>query len=210
MYARFGKRILDLLLSSAALVLLSPLILVVALLVRMKLGRPIFFRQERPGLRGKPFNLVKFRTMTTDRDSSGALLPDRRRLTPFGKFLRRMSIDELPEMVNVLRGEMSLIGPRPLLVKYMPYFDPSEMTRFQVLPGITGWAQIHGRNGATWDERLKMDVWYVENISFKLDLAILAATLRNVVLGKDVEVDPRSVMLDLDEERKQHVSTGAV
>jgi len=180
-YRRRGKRALDLFLVLAALPLLSPLLGVVALLVRLRLGAPVLFRQQRPGLAGQPFTLFKFRTMTGARDACGNLLPDDRRLTPLGRFLRATSLDELPELFNVLRGEMSLVGPRPLLVQYLERYTPQQARRHQVRPGITGWAQVNGRNALTWEEKFALDVWYVDRQSLWLDLKIVALTICKIV-----------------------------
>ncbi len=195
------KRVMDALIAAAALAILSPALAAVALAVRINLGTPVFFRQERPGLHGRPFCLVKFRTMRHSAGPDWVPLPDEQRLTRFGRFLRASSLDELPELWNVLRGDMSLVGPRPLLVKYLPCYTPRERRRHDVRPGITGWAQVNGRNRVSWSERLEMDVWYVENRSLLLDLRILLLTLRSVTRRKGLVVDPRSIMLDLDEER---------
>jgi undecaprenyl phosphate N,N'-diacetylbacillosamine 1-phosphate transferase len=203
LYARGGKRLLDLVLSSLALVLLSPLLLGLAVLVRFRLGRPVIFRQRRPGHGEALFDLMKFRTMTDERDVSGALLPDSERLTRFGALLRQTSLDELPELFNVLRGDMSLVGPRPLLTRYTPYFTEAERVRFQVRPGITGLAQVEGRNDLNWDARIAADVRYVENLSLGLDLRILFLTLERVLTRKGLQVDPGAVMLDFDEERRR-------
>jgi len=175
-YLRFGKRALDLLVSSSALILLSPLIALLALMVRLKFGTPVLFRQKRPGLNGIPFTLCKFRTMTDARDSKGRLLADAERLTRFGRFLRSTSLDELPELLNVLRGEMSLVGPRPLLMEYLDRYTPEQSRRHDVRPGITGWAQINGRNVLAWEEKFALDVWYVDHQSLLLDMRILALT----------------------------------
>ncbi|MBQ3388964.1 MAG: sugar transferase [Thermoguttaceae bacterium] len=176
-YRTFGKRLCDITVSLFLLVLLSVPLLFLALAVRLFLGSPVFFRQERPGRGGQIFRLIKFRTMTDQRDREGNLLPDAERLTRFGNFLRRTSLDELPELLNVLKGEMSLVGPRPLLVKYLPLYSPEQARRHLVRPGITGWAQVHGRNAITWEEKFRFDVWYVEHVSFWLDLRIIAMTL---------------------------------
>ena len=175
--ARFLKRLIDVLTSTLLLILLSPLLLVLALLVRVKLGRPVFFSQERPGLHGKLFKLYKFRSMREAFDETGKPLPDEERLTPFGRFLRSSSLDELPELFNVLKGEMSLVGPRPLLVAYLARYTPEQARRHNVLPGITGWAQVNGRNALTWEEKFKLDVWYVDHQSLWLDIKILFLTL---------------------------------
>lgn len=201
MYRKFGKRLLDLIISLAALVLLLPVIGLLAILVRLKLGSPIFFIQERPGLGAHPFNLLKFRTMTDARDERGQLLPDSIRLTRFGRILRGASLDELPELLNVVKGEMSLVGPRPLLTKYLAYYREDERLRHTVRPGITGWAQVKGRNSLSWDERLALDVWYVNNSSLRLDARIILLTLGSVLRQDGIIVDPRSAMLDLDQER---------
>jgi lipopolysaccharide/colanic/teichoic acid biosynthesis glycosyltransferase len=176
-----SKRIFDLLLTIPGVILISPLILVLAVLVRVKLGSPILFRQVRPGFRGKLFTLNKFRTMTDQRDAEGNLLPDADRLTSFGRFLRSTSMDELPELLNVLRGEMSLVGPRPLLTAYLDRYTPEQARRHDVLPGMAGWAQINGRNALTWEEKFKLDVWYVDHWSLWLDVKILALTFIKVI-----------------------------
>jgi sugar transferase EpsL len=172
-----SKRIFDLLVAGLMLVLLSPLLLVLALLVWLKHGRPLFFRQTRPGYLGRPFAIYKFRTMNDRRDAEGRLLPDAERLTGFGRFLRGTSLDELPELLNVLRGEMSLVGPRPLLMQYLERYTPEQARRMHVLPGITGWAQVNGRNLLTWEDKFRLDVWYVDHWSLWLDVKILALTL---------------------------------
>ena len=174
---RFLKRLFDLLASALLLILLSPLLLILALLVRFKLGRPVLFSQERPGLRGHPFKLYKFRSMRDAYDDSGKPLPDEQRLTPFGRFLRSSSLDELPELFNVLKGEMSLVGPRPLLTAYLERYTPDQARRHEVLPGITGWAQVNGRNALSWEEKFELDVWYVNHQSLWLDIKILFITL---------------------------------
>ncbi len=171
------KRMLDLILATLGLVVLSPLFLLLALLVRLLLGKPVLFRQERAGYKGRPFTIYKFRTMTDARDAGGNLLPDAARLTRFGRFLRALSLDELPELFNVLRGEMSLVGPRPLLLEYLPRYSPEQMRRHDVYPGLTGWAQIHGRNALTWQDKFALDVWYADHWSFWLDVRILLLTL---------------------------------
>ncbi len=181
MYRRHVKRALDLLIAALALALLSPVLLAVACGVRAAIGRPVLFRQQRPGLRGRPFTILKFRTMADARDQAGNLLPDAERLSGFGRFLRSTSLDELPELWNVLRGEMSLVGPRPLLMQYLPRYTPEQARRHEVRPGITGWAQINGRNALSWEEKFALDVWYVDNLSVGLDLRIIAATLGKIV-----------------------------
>ena len=197
------KRIFDIIVALAGLLTLLPVLALLAVLVKTKLGSPIFFTQVRPGLNEKPFRMIKFRTMRELYDSRGELLPDAARLTRFGSFLRSSSLDELPELWNVLRGDMSLVGPRPLLMRYLDYFTDLERFRYRVRPGITGWAQINGRNESGWDARLAHDVWYVQNQSFLLDLKILTMTALRVVKSEGVVVDPSAKMLDLDEERKQ-------
>jgi len=181
MYHVLGKRVFDLTLTGLLLPVLLPLMALVALLVRLKLGGPVLFAQERPGLHGKPFLMRKFRTMTDARDAAGKLLPDSERLPPFGAFLRSTSLDELPELFNVLNGEMSLVGPRPLLMEYLERYTPEQARRHEVKPGITGWAQICGRNTITWEEKFALDVWYVDNITLRLDLRILIITLWKVL-----------------------------
>lgn len=179
-HTRWGKRALDLSLSLAVLPLISPFMLVLAGLVRVLLGHPVLFRQERPGLRGGLFTLYKFRTMTAARDRRGNLLPDARRLTPFGRFLRSTSLDEFPELWNVLRGDMSLVGPRPLLMQYLDRYTPEQARRHDVRPGVTGWAQVNGRNALNWEQKFALDVWYVDHASCWLDMKIIALTLWKV------------------------------
>ena len=183
-YRKYIKRILDVIISAVTLLLLSPVLIITALLVRVKLGSPVIFKQERPGLNGRIFKMYKFRTMTDERDSEGKLLSDEQRLTHFGNVLRSTSLDELPELWNILKGDMSLIGPRPLLVKYLPLYSERQSHRHDVRPGITGYAQVHGRNKLDWPERFEMDVYYTENLSFKMDLKIVADTV-GVVLRRD-------------------------
>ncbi|HQB53568.1 MAG TPA: sugar transferase [Bacteroidales bacterium] len=180
-YLSFGKRLLDLVLTVPALIILSPLLIVLGFLVRLKLGSPVLFRQMRPGLNEKPFVMLKFRTMSDARDEHGELLPDAQRLTRFGVFLRKSSIDELPEIINVLKGDMSLVGPRPLLMQYLDRYTPEQARRHEVKPGITGWAQIHGRNALTWEEKFKLDVWYVDHWSLWLDIKILFITVWKII-----------------------------
>lgn len=206
MYKNGIKRGLDLLLSFCAIVVLSPVLLVLAVLVRVKLGSPILFRQERPGKNEKIFTLCKFRTMTDERGADGELLPDAVRLTKFGKFLRATSLDELPELFNILKGDMSLIGPRPLLVSYLPYYTEREKKRHSVRPGLTGLAQVSGRNFLDWDKRLQKDVEYVENLSFKMDVKVLLLTIKTV-LGHSEEVaeDTNAVEGNFAEIRKKRL-----
>lgn len=201
--ASIFKRLVDLGLASVALLMTAPLLVACAIAVRLWLGSPILFRQTRPGLLGVPFEMFKFRTMTDERDSDGNLLGDGQRLNWFGALLRRTSLDELPELWNVIRGEMSLVGPRPLLMKYTAYFTDRERERFFARPGITGWAQIHGRNYSPWNERLENDVWYVRNWSFALDFKILVQTLWQVFAQKDIAVDANTVLRDLNDERAE-------
>lgn len=170
------KRGFDLMIALILLIALSPLFALLALAVRWKLGRPLLFAQTRPGLHGAPFEFYKFRSMTDARDAAGDLLPDEARLTPFGQSMRKLSLDELPQLINVLKGDMSLVGPRPLLMEYLPLYDARQARRHEVRPGITGWAQVNGRNALDWDERFELDLWYVEHRSFWLDLRILALT----------------------------------
>lgn len=196
------KRLFDVVAAAAGIIFLLPLLLLLGLAVRVFLGSPVLFCQQRPGRHAAPFRMVKFRTMTDERDAEGKLLPDSLRLTAFGRFLRSTSLDELPELYNVVRGEMSLVGPRPLLPRYTPYFTEAEKRRFSVRPGVTGWAQVNGRNHASWDRRLADDIWYVDNQSMRLDLRILAMTVIKVVQRDGAVPDTASVMRDLDEERK--------
>lgn len=176
------KRIFDVLCASIALVLTALPLLALAWLIRRKLGSPVLFRQLRPGLHGQPFTMVKFRTMTDERGPDGALLPDAQRLTPLGHFLRASSLDELPELWNVLRGDMSLVGPRPLLLEYLPLYSPEQARRHELRPGVTGWAQVNGRNAISWKDKFALDVWYVDNQSFWLDIKILLMTVRKVLV----------------------------
>jgi len=188
------KRFFDLSLGFMALLLLAPVFLLLALLVRIRIGTPVFFIQARPGLHGNTFTMIKFRTMTNARDDSGALLPDSERLTDFGRWLRATSLDELPELWNVLRGEMSLVGPRPLLMEYLPLYSPEQARRHDVRPGITGWAQVNGRNAISWEEKFKMDVWYVDHQSLWLDLKILFLTVKNVIARHGISADGDATM----------------
>jgi sugar transferase EpsL len=196
------KRAFDVLMATAGILFLSPVLILLAVLIRINLGAPVFFQQTRPGLQGRPFNLYKFRTMTDERDSSGNLLPDGQRLTKLGRFLRSASLDELPQLFNVLKGEMSIVGPRPLYMKYLSYYTEHEKKRHTVRPGITGWAQIHGRNHLPWDERLALDVWYAENHTLRLDLDILAKTFWQVLRKDGVASNTDEVEPDMDQERR--------
>jgi lipopolysaccharide/colanic/teichoic acid biosynthesis glycosyltransferase/glycosyltransferase involved in cell wall biosynthesis len=201
-YRRRGKRLFDIVVSALALAALAPLLLVLAVLVRFFHGAPVLFRQVRSGFNRRPFTILKFRTMTDERDAAGELLPDTRRLTRFGRLLRATSLDELPELWNVLRGDMSLVGPRPLLPRYDTCYTEQELRRFDLLPGITGWAQINGRNDLAWDDRLACDVSYAEAYSFALDLAIMARTVIKVLRRDNVQPDPGATFGALDEERR--------
>lgn len=180
------KRLFDLLVATLILISMTPIMFIVAMIVRIKLGPPIIFRQQRPGLYGKPFYLYKFRTMTDERDTYGNLLSDEMRLSSFGKFLRRFSLDELPQLLNVIKGDLSLVGPRPLLMEYLPLYSPEQARRHEVKPGITGWAQVNGRNAVSWEEKFALDVWYVDNQSFWLDLKILWMTLMKVIKSEGI------------------------
>ncbi|MGD8316682.1 MAG: sugar transferase [Myxococcales bacterium] len=193
-YRTVGKRVLDLSLTVPAMAVLAPVGLAVAALARAKLGSPVLFRQPRPGRDGRVFELVKFRTMTDERDATGALLPDSQRLTAFGRWLRRSSLDELPTLWNVIRGDMSLVGPRPLLVRYLDRYTPEQRRRHEVAPGITGWAQIHGRNALSWEEKFDLDVWYVENLSLRTDLAILFQTITQVMGQRGISAEGHATM----------------
>jgi lipopolysaccharide/colanic/teichoic acid biosynthesis glycosyltransferase len=188
------KRVFDVCVALLALILLAPLLLLLALAVRLRIGRPVLFVQTRPGLHARPFRLFKFRTMTDARDAQGELLPDAARLTPFGRFLRASSLDELPELWNVLRGDMSLVGPRPLLREYVALYTPEQMRRHEVLPGITGWAQVCGRNALSWEERFALDTWYVEHRWFGLDLRILCMTVWKVLRREGISHDGDATM----------------
>lgn len=202
MYQKYIKRLLDIIISFTALVLLSPVLLVVALLVRIKLGAPVIFHQERPGYHEKIFRLCKFRSMTDARGADGQLLPDEARLTKFGKALRATSLDELPELWNILKGDMSLIGPRPLLVSYLPYYTQEERLRHSVRPGLTGLAQVRGRNQLDWDRRIATDVEYVRNLTFAMDVKIFFLTIRKVLVHEDIEVDTSQAEGNFAEIRK--------
>lgn len=180
------KRMFDLIISLGLLVISSPILLVSYLLISKKLGKPVLFKQTRPGKYEKPFDIYKFRTMTTEVDDKGQLLPDEQRMTKLGSQIRNSSIDELPQLINVLKGDLSLVGPRPLLMEYLPLYNEEQRKRHNVKPGITGWAQTNGRNAITWEQKFKLDVWYAENQSFKLDMYILYKTIKNVLKKKDI------------------------
>ncbi len=184
---RPAKRLFDILVAAASLLVLSPVLAVLAVQIARKMGRPVLFVQVRPGKDAKPFPMLKFRTMRDAVDADGTPLPDAERLTPFGAWLRATSLDELPELWNVLRGEMSLVGPRPLLMEYLPLYSPEQSRRHEVRPGITGWAQINGRNAITWDQKFAHDIWYVDNASFRLDLRILVGTVKKVLARADID-----------------------
>ena len=188
------KRLFDVVVSACALLVLALPLLVVIWMVRRKLGSPVFFTQVRPGMHGKPFKMVKFRSMTSERGPDGALLPDADRLTPFGRFLRASSLDELPELWTVLKGDMSLVGPRPLLMEYLPLYSPQQARRHEVRPGITGWAQVNGRNAISWDDKFKLDVWYVDHRSLWLDLRILWMTVRKVLVRDGISAAGEATM----------------
>tara|TARA_B100001059_G_scaffold189753_1_gene192552 strand:+ start:490 stop:1086 length:597 start_codon:yes stop_codon:yes gene_type:complete len=190
------KRIFDIILTLIGVLFLFPVILLTAFMVKIKLGSPLFFKQERPGLKGKPFFIYKYRTMTIEYDKNGALLADKDRLTNFGKFLRSSSLDELPGLWSVLKGDMSLVGPRPLLIEYLPFYSKKHSRRHDVKPGITGWAQVNGRNAISWNEKFDLDVWYVDNQSFWLDVKIVFQTVKKVIMREgispeDVDIMPR-------------------
>lgn len=194
MIYKYIKRILDIISSLLAIIILSPLLAVTAVLVKTKLGSPVLFRQERPGKDEKIFTLMKFRTMTDERDENGELLPDEIRLTKFGKFLRSTSIDELPELFNILKGDMSVIGPRPLLVEYIPRYNEHQHRRHEVRPGLSGWAQVNGRNTVSWEDKFDMDVHYVDNYSFAMDVKILFMTVLNVLKKEGISSETSATM----------------
>ena len=204
MYQLFFKHIIDFIGAIALLVILSPIFIVVMIILWVSNNGTPFFVQTRPGKNEKRIEVLKFKTMNDKKDENNILLPDSERLTPIGSFIRKTSLDELPQLINVLKGDMSFIGPRPLLVRYLPYYTKKERIRHSIKPGITGLAQVSGRNLLNWNSRLEKDVIYAENISFSLDLKILFQTIKNVITSKDVVVDPNSVIEDLDESRKQN------
>ena len=197
------KRLTDIFGAFTVLLVTSPVMVLAAIGILVTMGRPVLFRQERPGLGDEIFTLFKFRTMHDSCDPEGRLLPEEKRITPLGRLLRHLSVDELPQLLNVLRGEMSLVGPRPLWPRYLPYYTERERLRHSVKPGMTGWAQVNGRNNLFWNERLACDVWYAEHQSLLLDLRILFLTSVRVLQGRDVDADPRSNLVPLDEERKR-------
>lgn len=192
--SNLASRFFTFILALAALLVLAIPLIALICMVRRKLGSPVFFQQTRPGLKGKLFEMVKFRTMTDERGPDGQLLPDKDRLTPFGRWLRASSLDELPELWNVLKGEMSLVGPRPLLVEYLPLYTPEQARRHEVRPGITGWAQVNGRNAISWEEKFKLDVWYVDNQSLWLDLKILWLTIKKVLVRDGISAEDNATM----------------
>lgn len=198
------KRLFDIVVSFCALLLLSPIIAIVAWKIRKNLGSPVLFRQTRPGLHGKPFEMVKFRTMKDATDVQGNSLPDAERMTPFGNKLRSSSLDELPELWNVLKGEMSLVGPRPLLMQYLPLYSPEQARRHEVRPGVTGWAQINGRNAISWEDKFKLDVWYVDNRSFGLDIKILLLTVKKVFVKEGISADGHVTIAPFTGNEQQH------
>jgi sugar transferase EpsL len=202
MYRHGIKRFIDLFLIVLTVAFWGPLLAIVAVLVRLQLGSPVLFRQQRPGLRGRPFTILKFRTMTDARGPSGALLPDVDRLIPFGRWLRSMSLDELPEIVSVLRGDMSLVGPRPLLMQYLNRYSREQARRHNVRPGITGWAQVNGRNRLSWEEKFELDVWYVDNVSLRLDVQILLRTVRSVMRREGISADLHVTMPEFTGKRR--------
>lgn len=188
------KRLFDITASAAGLIILSPVFLILIYLIKKNLGSPVFFTQERPGLNGKPFKMIKFRSMRDAVDANGNPLPDSERLTPFGKKLRATSLDELPELWNVLKGEMSLVGPRPLLMHYLPLYNDFQNRRHEMKPGVTGWAQVNGRNALSWDEKFAHDVWYIDNHSFWLDMKILLLTVKKVFIKEGISAEGEATM----------------
>jgi len=206
MYKHFFKRFLDFWLSLIILIIISPILIVITIWLHFaNKGAGAFFYQERPGKDERIFKVIKFKTMTDECGVNGELLPDSDRLTKVGRFVRSTSIDELPQLINVLKGDMALIGPRPLLIQYLPYYSERERLRHTVSPGISGWAQVHGRNTAKWDDRLELDAYYAEHVSLWLDMKVIAITLKNVLMRKDISVDSNAVEPYLDEERKQKI-----
>lgn len=208
-YERYIKRLLDFICSSLAIIVLSPVLFIVAVLVRLKLGSPVIFTQERPGLHGKIFKLYKFRSMSEEKGKDGKLLSDEERLGHFGKVLRSTSLDELPELVNIIRGDMSLVGPRPLAVQYLPYYNTEEQRRHDVLPGLTGLAQVHGRNATTWEERFAYDIKYVDRITFLGDIEILLLTVKTALCRSGIGVRGVDSPMDFDEYRKRQLEKGS-
>lgn len=191
-----GKRILDVIMSSAGLMMLSPILLLIAIIIRIRLGSPIFFKQQRPGWHGKPFTIYKFRTLINKTDADGKFLPDSERMTKLGRFLRAASLDEFPELLNVLKGDMSLVGPRPLLMKYLEFYTPEQARRHEVRPGITGWAQIMGRNAITWEDKFALDLWYVEHSTIWLDVKIILLTVWKVLRREGISQEGQATMTE--------------
>lgn len=204
-YRNYLKRPLDFILSLTGIIVLSPLLIIIAILVRIKLGSPVIFRQKRPGLNEKIFTLYKFRTMTDERDENAELLPDEQRLTGFGKFLRSTSLDELPELFNILKGDMSIVGPRPLLVEYLPLYNEQQKRRHEVRPGLTGWAQVNGRNTISWEEKFDLDVEYVDNINFLLDCKIVFSTVKKVLSREGINSETAVTMEPFQGTNKESV-----
>ena len=199
MYKHFFKRVFDFCISLVALIFISPILLVITIWLHFaNKGAGAFFFQERPGMDAKIFKVIKFKTMTDERDAEGKLLPDAQRLTKVGKFVRSTSIDELPQLINVFKGDMSLIGPRPLRVHYLPLYSPEQHRRHEVRPGISGWAQVHGRNNISWTEKFKLDVWYVDHCTLWTDIRIIFITIKNVLLRKDINNDEAATMYPFD------------
>lgn len=194
MYASHFKRVIDFLLSLIAIVLLSPVLLILTIVGAVKMKGNPFFTQERPGWHEKIFRLIKFRTMTNEKDENGIFLSDEKRLIPYGQFLRNTSLDELPELINILKGDMAIIGPRPLLVRYLPRYTPEQHRRHEVRPGLTGYAQAHGRNNLSWEEKFKLDIWYVDHVSFRVDVGIFAATIRSVIRHEGISSKTSATM----------------
>lgn len=209
MYKKYVKRILDIILSLLAIIILSPLLIIISILVLIFMGRPILFKQARPGYKNEIFNMIKFRTMTNKKDKNGNLLPDEQRLPKFGKFLRSTSLDELPELFNILFGKMSFIGPRPLLVKYLPYYTEEEHHRHDVRPGLTGWAQVNGRNNLNWDDRFKLDVEYVNNLTFMMDVKVIMKTINIVFKREGINQEGQATMQSLVEYRSKGCAKNA-
>lgn len=208
MYRKILKRWIDIILSLFVITILSPVLIIISIVVRIKLGKPIIFKQKRPGKEQKIFEMYKFRTMTDEKDSSGNLLSDEERLTSFGRKLRRTSLDELPEVFNILKGDMSFVGPRPLLERYLPYYTERESHRHDVRPGLTGLAQINGRNALSWEKRFEFDLQYIENVSFGLDVYILKKTVEKVLKKEGILVGNEKIMLNFDEEREKRNMVG--
>lgn len=206
MYCRWSKRIFDIIVGTIILLIFLPLILIVAILTKIFLGSPILFSQWRPGLNEKPFCLHKFRTMRHIYDKNGHLLDDKSRLTTFGKVIRSLSLDELPELINVLKGEMSLVGPRPLLMEYLPYYSKEQRVRHQVRPGLTGWAQINGRNELSWQKKFELDIWYVRHCSFMLDIKIIFLTIVTLIKREGIHATGEATMTRFDLESKQNLN----